>query len=108
LNPLGYHVVNLALHLLNVVGVYAVTIRIDGRRESAVAAAILFGCSSIAFTPLHWAAGVVELLTGTLLISTFHGSGGRSPWPCSARHCWRPGRTGNEPPSVLPYSAAIF
>lgn len=68
LSPLGYHVVNLALHLLNVAGVYALTLRLGGRRETAVAAAALFGCSSIAFTPLHWAAGVVEILTGTLLL----------------------------------------
>ena len=68
LHPLGYHAVNLLLHLVNVAGVYAIGIRLGGSRSMAGSAAILFGASSIAFTPLHWATGVIELLTGTLLI----------------------------------------
>jgi hypothetical protein len=67
LDPLGYHLVNLGLHLATVAGVYALGRRLLESHGSAAAAATLFGCSSIAFTPLHWATGVVELLTGTLL-----------------------------------------
>lgn len=68
LDPRGYHVVNLGLHLLNVVFVYGLSARLGGSRAAAGAAAILFGVSAIAFTPLHWATGIVELLTGSLLL----------------------------------------
>lgn len=68
LGPLGYHVVNLVLHLLNVAGVYALGLRLMGERAASATAAVLFGCSSVAFTPLHWATGVIELLMGTLII----------------------------------------
>lgn len=69
LDPLGYHVVNLLLHLANVAGVYFLGLRLLGGRGKAVAAAILFGASSIAFTPLHWASGIIELLACALLIA---------------------------------------
>ena len=68
LDPLGYHVVNLLLHLANVAGVYLLGLRLIGGRGRATAAAILFGASSIAFTPLHWASGIIELLAAGLLV----------------------------------------
>src|SRR5262245_26274679 len=42
LGPRGYFAVDLALHAINVAGVYALALRIDGRRSTAAAAAILF------------------------------------------------------------------
>lgn len=69
LNPLGYHVVNLSLHLMGVVLVYMVSLSLGGRRSTAAMAAILFGASSIAFTPLHWATGVIDLLANVLLMA---------------------------------------
>jgi hypothetical protein len=69
LDPLGYHVVNLLLHLANVAGVYFLGLRLLGGRGRAAGAAILFGASSIAFTPLHWASGIIELLSCALLIA---------------------------------------
>ena len=68
LDPRGYHAVNLGLHLLNVVLVYALSARLGGSRAAAGAAAALFAVSAIAFTPLHWAAGISELLTASLLL----------------------------------------
>lgn len=69
LDPRGYHVVNLLLHLVNVAGVYLVALRLHGGRGQAMAAAILFGTASIAFTPLHWASGIIELLCASFLIA---------------------------------------
>lgn len=68
LDPRGYHVVGLTLHLVNVALVYALGVELAGSRGAAAAAAILFGVSGIAFTPLHWATGIVELLAGSLLL----------------------------------------
>lgn len=65
LDPLPYHVANLALHLANVALAYAVARRLLGGRAAAWSAAMLFGTSTIAFTPLHWATGFGELLATT-------------------------------------------
>lgn len=62
LNPLPYHLLNFALHLANVALVYLLGRRLLGGRAAAAAAAVLFGASSIAFTPLHWATGMGELM----------------------------------------------
>jgi len=69
LDPLGYHLVSLSLHLLNVAGVYALLVRLTGNLRTSSVAALLFGASSVGFTPLNWAAGIIELLTGTLLLA---------------------------------------
>ncbi len=68
LDPLGYHVVGLALHLLAVALLYALALRLTRSRGTAAAAAVLFGTSAIAFTPLHWATSVGELLAADLLL----------------------------------------
>ena len=68
LAPLGYHAVNFMLHLVNVVGVYALALRLSGRSGLAQAASILFATSGIAFTPLHWASGIGDLLACGLLL----------------------------------------
>jgi hypothetical protein len=65
LNPLPYHLANLLLHLGNVALVYAVARRLAMPRGAAWAAAVLFGASGIAFTPLHWATGFMEIFAAT-------------------------------------------
>jgi Dolichyl-phosphate-mannose-protein mannosyltransferase len=62
LHPLPYHALNLALHLGCVTLVYFAGRKLLGGRGAAFAAALLFGVSSIAFTPLHWATGMGEIL----------------------------------------------
>jgi hypothetical protein len=81
LDPRGYHAVSLALHLLDVVLVYVLALRLAGSRGMAGAAAVLFGVSAIAFTPLHWATSVGELLAAGLLLGAtllWLEAGGRS------------------------------
>lgn len=59
---LPMHAFTLALHLANVALVYAIGLRLLGGRRAAGAAAVLFGASAIAFTPLHWMSGLSELM----------------------------------------------
>ena len=67
LNPFGYHAVNLALHLLAATGVYAIVLRLSSEPRLAGAAALIFAASGIAFTPLHDASGIGDLLACVLL-----------------------------------------
>jgi hypothetical protein len=69
LAPFGYHALNLGLHLIDTIAVYALARWWIPSRLAAGAAAVLFGCSSIAFTPLHWATGVIELLAAAFLLA---------------------------------------
>jgi hypothetical protein len=71
LNPAPYHAVNLALHALNVVLVHRAARRLGLARPAAAAAAVLFGSTSIAFTPLHWVSGGGELMVTTFALIAF-------------------------------------
>lgn len=69
LRPLGYHVVSLVLHCLNVLALYLVVIRLGGGVGAATAAATLFAASGIAFTALYAASSVGDLLALLLLLA---------------------------------------
>jgi len=69
--PLAYHAFGFGLHLANAALVYAVGLRLLRSRPAAAAAAVLFGASSIAFTPTHWTSCIVELLVTTLSLAAF-------------------------------------
>lgn len=71
LHPLPYHAVGLGLHLAATTLVYAVGLRLLASRLAAGAAAVLFGISSIAFTPLHSASGIGELLMAGFALAAF-------------------------------------
>ena len=71
LDPLPYHATGLALHLAATALVYAIGARLLGGRAAAAAAAILFGMSSIAFTPLHWVSSLGEVLMTALALAAF-------------------------------------
>jgi hypothetical protein len=68
LNPVLFHLANLVLHLLNTTLVYAIGRRLFPGRAAAFGAGLLFAVSSIAFTPLHWASGIVELQATALAL----------------------------------------
>jgi len=69
LNPLPYHAANMLMHLANVALVYAVARRMVAGRAAAWAAAVLFGASGIAFTPLHWATGLGEIMATSFALA---------------------------------------
>lgn len=71
LHPLPYHVANLLLHLVNVALLYAVARRLFAGRVAPWTAAVLFGTTAIAFTPLNWATGFGELLATTFALAAF-------------------------------------
>ncbi len=71
LHPLPYHLFNFGLHLLNTTLVYWIGRRLTGGPGAACAAAVLFGVSSIAFTPLHWTSCLVELEVTTFALAAF-------------------------------------
>jgi len=69
LDPFPYHLIGLVLHLFNVALVYALGFTLSSSALVAGAAAILFGVSISAFTPLHWATGIAEILAGFFLLA---------------------------------------
>jgi hypothetical protein len=71
LEPRPYHAAQLALHLAATTLVYLVGFRLLASRRAAAAAAVLFGISSIAFTPLHWASSLGELMMAVLALAAF-------------------------------------
>ncbi len=71
LDPLPYHATRLLLHLAATALVYAVGLRLLESRVAAGAAAVLFAVSSIAFTPLHWASSLGELMMTVFALAAF-------------------------------------
>jgi hypothetical protein len=71
LSPLPYHLFGLLLHLSNTALVYFIGLRMIGSRAAAAGAALLFGTSSIAFTPTHWISSIVELMVATFSLASF-------------------------------------
>jgi Dolichyl-phosphate-mannose-protein mannosyltransferase len=69
LDPLPYHLLALALHLANTALVWSIARRLAGPVGAAVAS-VLFGSTSIAFTPLHWASGTGELMAATGMLGS--------------------------------------
>ena len=71
LNPLPYRLFTFALHLLDTTMVFAIARRLIGSLGAACAAAMLFGVSTIVFTPLHWTSCLVELQASCLMLASF-------------------------------------
>jgi hypothetical protein len=71
-DPLPYHLLVLALHLVNAWLAYGLVLRLEpSRRAWAAAAAIVFAIHPVAYTPLAWvAAGFNEVIPQTLALSS--------------------------------------
>jgi len=84
LDPAPYAATRLVLHLACAALVYAAGLRLLRSRGAAAAAALLFAASSVAFTPLHWGACIVELLAALLALAAFVvflAARARDSWP---------------------------
>ena len=104
LDPFPYHVFNFALHLLNTALVFAIGVRLLNSRVAGFVAALLFGASSIAFTPLHWASGLVELMVSSFALAAFLlYLVTRAPW---LPHAAAPATAGQTPEATAPLAPA--
>ena len=64
--PLGYHVLNLVIHILNSLLVCALAARLAGNRHAAYMAGLIFAVHPIHVEPVVWAACLPDLLSAGL------------------------------------------
>ena len=79
--PAGYHAMNLGVHLLNVVLLYALLLRFRTGLRTAAAAAALFALHPIVVEPVCWVIGRKDLLSTTLLLAGLLVFAGRPSGP---------------------------
>lgn len=72
LNPQGWHLVNLLLHILCSIGVYYVARQLTGRQAVAVIAALLFAVYSIHVESVSWISGVTDPLFGVFFLASYY------------------------------------
>ncbi len=71
LNPTGYHVINLFLHLINVLLVYYALCLIGKRKEVAFVASLLFGIHPLHVESVAWASGIKDLLYTLFFLASY-------------------------------------
>lgn len=79
--PAGYHAMNVAMHLLNVVMLYALLLRFAVGLGTAAAAAALFALHPIVVEPVCWVIGRKDLLSTGLLLGGLLVFAGRANGP---------------------------
>jgi hypothetical protein len=67
--PGGYHAVNLVVHLVDVVLLYALLVRLGAAVETAAGAAALFALHPLVVEPVCWVIGRKDLLSTALLLA---------------------------------------
>ena len=67
-NPAGYHAVNLLVHLVNVILLYALLGRFGADRATAAGAAALFALHPLVVEPVCWVIGRKDLLSTALVL----------------------------------------
>lgn len=68
-DPVGYHAVNLLVHLCNVVLLYALALRFAVGPRTAAGAAALFALHPLVVEPVCWVIGRKDLLSTSLLLA---------------------------------------
>jgi len=69
MSPWSFHLVNVALHLLNVVLVWRVACSVGLGTQSSCLAAMVFGLHPLVVEPVSWVTGRKDLLAVTLVLS---------------------------------------
>ncbi len=86
--PAGYHAMNVAVHLVNVVLLYALFVRFAVGLRAAAAAVALFALHPIVVEPVCWVIGRKDLLSTGLLLAgllVFAGRANGAPRTSAAR-----------------------
>jgi protein O-mannosyl-transferase len=69
--PHGYHLVNLFLHLLNIILVFRIVILLSGKKEIAIVAALLFGIHPLHVESVAWASELKDLLYSFFFLASW-------------------------------------
>ena len=69
LEPFGYHVTSVLLHLVNVTLVWLIAMRLSGRQAVAHIAALVFGLHPATTLSVAWISGMTDLETGFASLS---------------------------------------
>lgn len=72
MNPQGWHLVNLLLHILCSLGVYYVLRELAGRQNVAIVAALLFAVYPIHVESVSWISGVTDPLFGVFFLASYY------------------------------------
>ena len=85
LKPFGYHIVNLALHVANVLLLFGVLRRLTGATGKSLAVAALFAVHPLHVESVAWISEIKDVLSTFFLLLTLHAYAGYAKRP-------RPGR----------------
>jgi len=85
LKPFGYHIVNLALHVANVLLLFGVLRRMTGATGKSLAVAALFAVHPLHVESVAWISEIKDVLSTFFLLLTLHAYAGYAKRP-------RPGR----------------
>jgi protein O-mannosyl-transferase len=69
--PAGYHIVNLLIHLVNLVLVFLVVLRLTGKDEVAWIASLLFGIHPLHVESVAWVSELKDLLYSCFFLSAY-------------------------------------
>jgi tetratricopeptide (TPR) repeat protein len=71
LNPVGYHVINLLLHVMNVLLVFYVVFHLSGKVIVALIACLLFGIHPMHVESVAWASELKDLLYSFFFLASY-------------------------------------
>lgn len=86
LMPFGYHIVNLALHLGNVLLLFWLLYRMTGATGKSLAVAALFAVHPLHVESVAWISEIKDVLSTLLLMLTLHAYVSYAKRPCFGRY----------------------
>jgi len=86
LKPFGYHIVNLVLHLANVLLLFGVLRRLTGATGKSLAVAALFAVHPLHVESVAWISEIKDVLSTFFLLLTLHAYAGYAKRPGPGRY----------------------